>query len=572
MWQQLYMKGRAKGRASPTAFELTMHRALLVNDIVHTILQNVTLSTTDVINFASTCSALSFPALNILWCAQGNLGPLIMCLPQDTWEVGDDNLIHLSREPLPTEWERVRLNASRIRILRQLIRKPGGTHSKCPPRPHSRVLHRLFALFPPTSLFPNLHKLVFEAVSDLQEFSPDFLLLRQFLSPGLEELTFFLPSGIPVHEVEQLVDTLTAQASGLRQLLISAAYGVPCQLGLRLNKMQKLNLLAIPRNVCLTRQSVTDIGRLRSLQVLALTLNGESSILEDSRLGDTPLELNALKCLVLVARRLQPCTSFLLRVITPQLSSIDIKYVAYAAPAEVAEFVLSLHMPCQSFASLGEISVQRRSSHLHQDLDLDLRSPLPSHLFRPLLKFRRLTIVKFIAMGNYCLDDAFIEDAAVAWPDIRELWFASQETDTCTVTFSAMLSLASRCRSLRVLHLTFDATQRPTLPNSDDTPDGQQNFWIEQTALQRLYVGHSRVLKTSFAPFILAVVFPNLVDISSYQTPGTSDDITWQEVAEGLRRLKNFRERDPITIAQLPHVIQYMLKRNFPFHVTPIGM
>ncbi|KAG0707365.1 hypothetical protein DFH29DRAFT_897056 [Suillus ampliporus] len=551
------MKDCANGRASPTTFQLTMHRALLVDDIVHTILQNVTLSATDLINFASTCSAVSSPALNILWCAQSSLGPLIMCLPQDAWEIGDDGFIHLSREPLPAEWERVRLNASRIR---KLIGNPRGTPFKRPPKPHSRVLHRLFTLFPPTSLFPNLHKLDFEVVSDLTEFSPDFPLLRQFLSPGLDVLAFVLPSGIPAHEVEQLVDVLPTQGSGLRQLVISADHwGPPFQIDLALNKMQKLNLMAILRNVCLTRHSIADIGRLRSLQVLVLTLHG-SDVLEDLRLGDMPLELSALSCLMLVSDRLQLCTSFLLRVVTPQLSNIGIKYTKYAAPAEVGDFVLSLHTSCRSSTSLKDISVQHHTTWLSH-LNRNLHSPLPSHLFRPLLTFRRLKTIKFVAMGQYCLDDAFIDDAAVAWPDIQELWFASEETHTTTVTFGAMLSLASRCRSLRVLHLTFDATQKPTLPHrtdSDDPPNG--NLWLKQTALRKLYVGHSKVLKEALVPFVLALVFPNLVDISSYQTPGISDHVPWQQVAAAFRHLVNLREKNPDMSTSLPQFVQCMLE------------
>jgi len=87
------MKDHANGGSSPPPFKLTMHRALLVDDIVHIILQHVKSSAKDMINFASTCSAVSSPALNILWREQSHLGPLIMCLPQDTWEVGEDNVI-----------------------------------------------------------------------------------------------------------------------------------------------------------------------------------------------------------------------------------------------------------------------------------------------------------------------------------------------------------------------------------------------------------------------------------------------------------------------------------------------
>jgi hypothetical protein len=70
-----------------------MHRALLVDDIVHAVFQNATSSATDIIHFASTCSAVSSPALNILWRIQSSLGPLIMCLPQDTWEIREDNVV-----------------------------------------------------------------------------------------------------------------------------------------------------------------------------------------------------------------------------------------------------------------------------------------------------------------------------------------------------------------------------------------------------------------------------------------------------------------------------------------------
>ncbi|KAG0702956.1 hypothetical protein DFH29DRAFT_1079208 [Suillus ampliporus] len=506
-----------------------MHRALLVNDIVHTILKNDTLSATDMINFASTCSALSSPALDILWYKQRTLGPLIMCLPEDTWEIGDDGFIHLCREPLPMEWERVRLNASRIHKITE------GAHYKDPPQPHSRVLHKLFTLFPPTSLFPNLYKLDFDIVYDRPEFSPDFALLRQFLSPGLEALAFWLPSGIPVQAVRQLVDAVAAQASGVRHMVISAGHhGPPWQIDLPLHKMQKLNILAVLRNTCLTRRSFAEIGRLRSLQVLELTLHEEFDILEDSRLGDMQLELSALKRLTLVAFRLQSSTSFLLHVITPQLSNIDITYCKYATPAEVGEFVLSLHT-----SYLEAIAVYRDTGPLRR-----AHNSLPSDLFRPLLKFRRLKSVKFMYTRQYCLDDAFMDDAAVAWPDIRELRFASDLPHTSTVTFTAVLSLASRCRYLRVLNLTFDCTQKPILPyrkEGGDAPNGTRELWPKQTALQRLEFRYSKLSAVARAPLVLAAVFPNLVDIT--WTPGVSDVTPWLQEKAVFEDMLSLRER-----------------------------
>jgi hypothetical protein len=69
-----------------------MYHALENDDIIYNILQHVK-SSTDLVNVAMTCSTLSDPALNMLWCEQSSLGRLIMCLPQDTWEVAPDGTI-----------------------------------------------------------------------------------------------------------------------------------------------------------------------------------------------------------------------------------------------------------------------------------------------------------------------------------------------------------------------------------------------------------------------------------------------------------------------------------------------
>ncbi|KAG1740957.1 hypothetical protein EDB19DRAFT_1828346 [Suillus lakei] len=468
-----------------------MHRALTIDYIVHIILKNVT-STTDILNFARTCKS--------------TLGPLVMCLPEDSWEVREHDFIYLCREPLPMEWERVKMNASRIR---RLLPNFSHTHSTRSLKPHSSVLHQLFALFPPTSLFPKLCALDSKAVSDLPECRLDFSLLRQFLSPALEELLFEVPSGVPADELEQLVAALP-EASGLRSLSISGPSGTPYHLTLPLKDMRKLNSLSMVEiDVYPTMYNIANLQHLRSVQNLELSnLEGVSSTMANSPLGSMPLELSSLKNLLLCGDRIQWCTSFLLRVVTPQLSSIEIKYYDRALLQEVRELMLSIYTSCQVSTSLEDIFVGGLSPW-----DPDLVCPqLPSYIFRPLLKFRNLANVNFIDIGQFCLDDAFIEDAAVAWPNIQELRFDSEDTDTFTVqvTFTAILSLASRCRSLRTLHLTFDATQFPTIP---EAADGSLEVWPTQTALQILHVAHSKLAAGAHLPFFLAVF---VVRISSW--------------------------------------------------------
>ncbi|KAG2072778.1 hypothetical protein BDR04DRAFT_1152880 [Suillus decipiens] len=93
-----------------------MHHALRVEDIVYAVLEHLE-SFADVVNVAKTCKALSDPALNMLWSEQISIIPLMKCLPEDTWEVGEDQAINFSREPTPAEWERLELNAARVRQL-----------------------------------------------------------------------------------------------------------------------------------------------------------------------------------------------------------------------------------------------------------------------------------------------------------------------------------------------------------------------------------------------------------------------------------------------------------------------
>ncbi|KAG2125422.1 hypothetical protein DEU56DRAFT_962076 [Suillus clintonianus] len=510
-----------------------MHPALLVDDIIHAILQNVTSSAEDMRNIAMTCSTLSVPALNMLWSEQSHLAPLIMCLPKHTWIVGESdytirsNLQNFSdtAPPLPMHWERARLNASRIRRLLPISDANWYSEYTSPMKPHisRRVLQQLFKLFPPAWLICR------SCVQTSGCFANSF-------RPGLETLLFDVPPGVQERKVEQLFDALLAEAPGLQRLSISAArFTIPPSL-VKLPKLKQLSIDGI--NVCLAMQNITNIQHSCRLDTLMLTLYGTSNDVDNPPSGDLPLELRTLKHLILAANNLPLCTSFLHQVTTPHLSSIHISYSTPARPTEITAFIESLSMSCQTFASLEKISMAGDS---YQRPGPDCHSILPSHIFRPLLKFRRLSTVIFSDIGIYDLDDAFIDDVAVAWPNLCELEFASHRPGTSNdVTFAAMLSLASRCRSLRILHLTFDGTQLPTLPH---TQDGNQELWPTQTALQELNVGHSRVSEEARVPYFLATVFPNLDVFTWHGMFGVSHGGT-KALEEALEQLEDLRDTE----------------------------
>ncbi|KAG1769359.1 hypothetical protein EDD22DRAFT_966986 [Suillus occidentalis] len=125
---------------------------------------------------------LKRPALDILWSKRSSLVSLIMRLPQDTLEIKDDT-IHLSREPTPSEWGRLRINASRVRRL--IVPDSDSQEAlwtyRAPKLSVSGlVLQRLFEQFPPATLFPNLCAFGSHA---LRESSSDLSLVRLFMSP-----------------------------------------------------------------------------------------------------------------------------------------------------------------------------------------------------------------------------------------------------------------------------------------------------------------------------------------------------------------------------------------------------
>ncbi|KAJ8585536.1 hypothetical protein M405DRAFT_935975 [Rhizopogon salebrosus TDB-379] len=347
-------------------------------------------------------------------------------------------------------------------------------------------------------------------------------------------LAFLERSTVSAHELEGFANVL-AGASDMRQLVISAENdgALRRQVHLPLNKMQKLNALGVIHNVCLGKRCIADIEQLRFLHVLALDLEEGHNDGEGSRLGDLSLELSLLRSFTLDAH-----------------ATLHIHPSSHLHPATIKHQHQSPHSWKRSLSTATETF-----------RDLDLHNPLTSDVFRPLLTFGRLTVVKFLATGKFHLDDGFMEAAAVAWPDVQELSFASEHSDTSSVTFDAVLSFASRCSSLRSLHLTFDATRMPKLPRQEgceDASGGNWELWPKQIGLQMLHVGNSNVRMAVLVPFILAAVFSNLLDISSHQLVAISDGIRWERVARAFRKLVGLRKKDTVIANSLPMFVQAM--------------
>ncbi|KIK39870.1 hypothetical protein CY34DRAFT_14105 [Suillus luteus UH-Slu-Lm8-n1] len=236
------------------------------------------------------------------------------------------------------------------------------------------------------------------------------------------------------------------------------------------------------------------------------------------------------------------CHSARTSLATRQLSVVNIKYFQPASPIDITVFMESLSTSCQNYASLKHIYVAETTD----PEDSDLVIPLSSEVFRPLLKFTGLLSVAFGSIGNYNLDDRFINDIPDAWPGIHELKFASYRPASCAVTFTAMVSLASRCRSLQSLYLTCSATQSTIIPQAED---GTEKFSPAQTALRELHLGYSQVSEVARMPYILAKVFLALSFLDWYHFFGSFDienssERALEEVRYQLQVLQNLADPD----------------------------
>ncbi|KIK43157.1 hypothetical protein CY34DRAFT_82326 [Suillus luteus UH-Slu-Lm8-n1] len=484
-----------------------MHQAFYSDDIVYSILKHLRFSPTSVKNVAMTCSSLAAPALDFLWSEHSSLAPLIMCLPSDTLEI-TDRTINLTGEPTPNEWARVRLNASRVRRISDW--DPVSYNFFYPKlRVSGLVLRKLFEQFPPATLFPNLCAFNSNA---LEESCSDLMLVREFLSPALEAL--WLDAGsFSMDEMDSFFDALPEEADGLRELSISVDNGeMPTEVLEVFGELPRLIKLSLCGVDVLTRQALTNIQQARGLKTLKLAFPDEVSC----EGGFRALEFSSLEHLFLIADYLPHCTYFLHHITTRHLSHITIEYTHPASPKEITAFIESLSASHQNHRSLKKIRLVDETRLENAATVI----PLPSDVFRPLLNFTGLLSVDFLGIGNYNLDNRFINDIPNAWPHIQELKFAAFRPAKCGVSFAAMVSLASRCRSLQSLHLTFDASQPTMVPQGGD---GMEMLWPAQTALRELHVGHSAVSEVSRMSFILGNVFPALTHLKWEEYYGSFD-------------------------------------------------
>ncbi|KAJ7109555.1 hypothetical protein C8R43DRAFT_1139661 [Mycena crocata] len=482
-----------------------MHRGLEILEVVEMICAQVASETKDLYPLskdaahtlavlARTSTTFLNPALDVLWRNQETLVNLLRCMPNDVWEinerVGNRGLdIRLWRPIVSTDWERPLFYLHRVKSFHTA----GFTQN-------IGFLDVLDISLPQEYIFPNLQKLdwyphLHTAIRDTA-----IRQARFFLAPRLTNLQL-----APIVNISQL--------SILANLAIKCPSLTHVSIFTQGFELGGLEIPAVSRFVGgLTRIISIDVPGLDESaldhlaqlpDVMSLRFRGrlkssQSSRLPSSAHGGFPV----LKTLSFIFAALDSVGAILARSSNSPLKRLGISADCDQPTKNTARsFYATLAGHCSIAEQINMYSVG-------------------GDILHPLFSFTNLVSVKLWHPVGFDLDDATILAMASAWPQIENLSLTSSLSRhmPSRITHEGIYAFAQHCPSLRLLHITFDATLVPKGWNTGETR-------ISQERLICIDVASSPVDRPRRVAKFMAAIFPNLRRICTlYEVVVGGDD------------------------------------------------
>lgn len=498
-----------------------MHRSLLIDEILSLIIQFVAAdgqqdlkrleNASGLARLARTCRCFMECALDTLWRTQRSLSPLIMCLPRGTWEIHSSNLLYLTRPPTESEWARFDVYSRRVKSFSY----PKQTKMI---RLHEDTLPLLFAERPPQSLFPSLSSLDFSILSCS---SPNFALIRDFLSPKLTNLAFTLPRKMCPQGICGVLEDLPRKATHLESLTITSFFPVaPFELNISTYGLPDLRRLVVSSSIRISAQSVLNIASLRHVRELALNLHADfdADVLRDRANNST---FPALQYLSLTAHDLPQCTSIISLISSPQLEDVSVSYDVQAQSSVITSFLSSVG------TSIRSISLRH---NMRTNTIADIPFVFYPSTFAPLFACRNLRTIQVYNLGTLDLDDEFIIAAAKAWSKLEDIRLCSLPWSSIipSISLNALTALTQYCPQLTRVHLSLDAREIPEPPIGGLSMAGAQ-------FLEVLNIRDSIIEHTELVAHFLRATIPNMKTLYIEAHPELRDK--WMEVKAYYDRL-----------------------------------
>ncbi|KIK21402.1 hypothetical protein PISMIDRAFT_681337 [Pisolithus microcarpus 441] len=437
-----------------------MHHCLRITEILHLIFgylvdEKVTNTNVagairhkDIAGLARTCKAFMDPALDILWRTQSSLSPLIMCLPAQFWTLTvdqKDGVVSLMQEPSQEDWLTLKGYSRRIRAFNHTtLHLP----SVC-----ENIVDIVFSPDLSDELFPSLHTLNITVLSGPLD---PIQFLKYARLPQLVRLRFM----IPIFYRKWASDLYFTPASvpSLQALTIIAAHawtGVSARLAVNFEQTPYLRSLYLSHSLYVLPSSLCEMIRLQFLCELTVTLPEGFDVDVCPSMQPT---LPSLQRIALTVRSLDQCTNLLSCVTSCELGSIGILHRSPATQNDICQLFQEIGRICERYADFHTLDIQ--CSHKNK---LTAYPPfdLPRSMLTPFLACRRLRVLKLGSFGVLDINDSFIAEITLAWPEIEALHLRGPKQGDALVTLEGVRELLRGCPRLQSLHMQVDARILP---------------------------------------------------------------------------------------------------------------
>ncbi|KAJ7737673.1 hypothetical protein B0H16DRAFT_1425088 [Mycena metata] len=503
-----------------------MHRALHIVELVDMICGQISLQrrhpSRALSRLARTSRIFLDPALDALWSHQATIIHLLNTMPNDLWEIsnedpelGEDRIITLRRPTIPSDWNRFRYYAERVRSFS--VEDHGFLET-------SEVYEILALCFPQEYIFPRLEKLGWFPLP-IDHFDH----VRLFISPGITNLHLTMGSFSDL----SILATVALTCPRLTEVGLGCTptAGIPL-ISTFVCALHHLESLVV---VGLNQAALIHLAQLPTLRYLWLMSNTQP-IPFDPHPSPGPPNFPALKKLEFESLDHAPA---LLEILV-KCSLVEFTIVGRgfrAPPTQIASerFYVALAKRC-THSSLQKLTLQ--SGHYAATMNIgqvDVYS-VGGGTLEPLLSFHNLVILSLAHAAGFDIDDAMVGKMASAWPRIETLQLLPHTSCRLIprVSLEGIYAFAKHCPRLKDLTIVLDATIVPEVKLNSET--------VTQGSLESLDVAHSPIGKRRPVVEFLAAVFPGLQMIRTvYDRDSRSQDAvvirshkSWKKVEESM--------------------------------------
>ncbi|KAJ6544241.1 hypothetical protein B0H19DRAFT_1267532 [Mycena capillaripes] len=499
-------------------------RALQINEIVRMICEEADTGTwrshfKTLVSLARTSKIFNDPALDVIWHEQQSLMPLVKCMPESLWEergvkgVGAGVVIHLRRPITSTDIPRLLFYSVRVRTLKMDYSTYGTIDSE--------FLRALDLSLPTQGFMPRLCHF---------SWSPNkkgpLSFMHHLLGPQIREIDLdlgnctgglsILPS---IKSLCPLISDFTfdVKVDPLSVRLISDAV---CG-------WQYLTDLSIPN---LDKAGFIHVAGLTSLTSLSLCYAKDTAFLHPPEfLSGTTFPV--LKYLFIRCETSRFCAGVLQVISSRTFENLTIRPMVCWTTSAWQKLHTTLR-DCLNHATFNSIDVEETGE---DNRPADTESyVLSADALRPLLAFTNMNSVMYQVYPCLDVDDDFLEEMALAWPQIGTLQFGTEVSisQRPRATLKCLITFAGHCSQLSTLGIRMDASQVPEFKQVPRNRLGHK--WLD-----RLDVGTSTISssKEALVAAFISNLFPELEYLFSFDATPLPEPLnlyssSWNRVSE----------------------------------------